>query len=221
MAADRKPINCRTGGIDQAESNALPGLDLKNGGSLGGAPIDEQNKIRRRYHLFHSAANVPTARPANPAWTTTQGYGRTGQEVGQRERVLAVVCHVGFLIFHDQGTDQSAFRLKAEMGVIHESSGRRRVEFIDESAAGRDCRLRNIRDSVHGIVKRNTVPMYGGAFRQIVLYRQAKPLSLFCANLRARELAVIQPFLENSMSRNFKLSWLHNQIDFPQRPAAR
>ena len=212
MAADRKSIDRRTGRIDQSHSNAFPGFDVKNCGSLGGAPIDEQHDIRRREHLHHAAIG---------ALHPSQGNWRPSQEVGQSERVLAIVGDVGVLLFHNQRTDQAAIRLQAEMRVVHVTSGRCSVEFIDESCARLNRGLRDVGDAVHRIVQRDAVPMYGRPFRQFVLYRQAQPLPFFCANLRPGELPVVQPLLKNSARRNFKLRWLRNQSEFPQRSGAR
>src|SRR5450631_4522031 len=105
------------------------------------------------------------------------------------------------------------------MRMVEKTSGRGRVEFIDERAAGNDCGLRDVRNAVHGIAQRNTMPVNGCALGEVVSYRQAQPLSLFCSDLRPRKLAVIQPLLEDTASGNFKLSWLQIQGKFAQLSA--
>jgi hypothetical protein len=45
--SDRKAIDRRSGRIDQTPSNALTSFGAKNGGSLRGAPIDEENNLSR------------------------------------------------------------------------------------------------------------------------------------------------------------------------------
>src|SRR5450759_3682343 len=93
MAANRKPIDCRTRGIDQTHSNPFAGFHAENSRSLRGPSVDEQSDIRRHLHPHCIAA---TAR------RTTQGYWHSRQEVGQNQRVLTVVINVGLLLLHNQ-----------------------------------------------------------------------------------------------------------------------
>jgi hypothetical protein len=113
--------------------------------------------------------------------------------VFQDKCIFAVVGFFRSDRFHDQRPVEPLIELVVGVRVIQETTGYFGFEFVNKAFARHDRRLGNARDTIHGILKWNAVPVNRRPFGKVVSQHHPNDLARFDPDFRTRYLAVVGP----------------------------
>ncbi len=104
------------------------------------------------------------------------------------------------------------------MGVVHECAVLDQREFILEGFSRIDIGLSQTAYPIHAVGEKETMPMNGSGFRQIIGDQYAHPITLHRFDCRSGGLAIVTPAIDFESGGEFTRDHLRDEMEYLDIP---